>query len=134
MESLITVAAAIIRKDELILLTRRRPDAHLPDLWEFPGGKVEPGESLSDALRRELLEELGVGAEIRDEYYATIHHYPTKSVDLHFFNCEIISGEPRAIEVAEFRWVKPVDLFTYEFPKADLELVARLARPHPSQP
>jgi mutator protein MutT len=133
MESLITVAAAIIRQGEHILLTRRQPDAHLPNLWEFPGGKVEPGESLSEALRRELLEELGVRAEIRDEYYATIHHYPTKSVDLHFFNCVIIDGEPRAIEVAEFRWVKPEELSSYEFPKADLELVERLARPHPSR-
>ena len=130
---MILVVAAIIRRDETILLTRRPPDAHLPNLWEFPGGKVEPGESLIEALRRELLEELGVHAEVRDEYYATIHHYPTKTIDLHFFNCTIIDGEPRAIEVAEFRWVKSADLRAYEFPKADLELVERLARPHPSQ-
>ena len=130
---MILVVAAIIRRDETILLTRRPPDAHLPNLWEFPGGKVEPGESLIEALRRELLEELGVLAEVRDEYYATIHHYPTKTIDLHFFNCTIIDGEPRAIEVAEFRWVKFADLRAYEFPKADLELVERLARPHPSQ-
>ena len=130
---MITVAAAIIRKGDYILLTRRRPDAHLPNLWEFPGGKIEPGESLSDGLRRELLEELGVHAEVHDECYATIHHYPTKSVDLHFFNCTIVDGEPIAIEVAEFRWVKPEDLRSYEFPKADIELVERLARPHPSR-
>ena len=130
---MITVAAAIIRKGDYILLTRRRPDAHLPNLWEFPGGKIEPGESLIDALRRELLEELGVHAEVHDECYATIHHYPTKSVDLHFFNCTIVDGEPIAIEVAEFRWVKPEDLRSYEFPKADIELVERLARPHPSR-
>jgi mutator protein MutT len=129
----ITVVAAIIRRDEHILLTRRPADAHLPNLWEFPGGKVEPGESSIDALRRELLEELGVHAEVHDEYYSTIHHYPARSVDLHFFNCTIIDGEPRAIEVAEFRWVKPEDLRSYEFPKADLELVERLARPHPSR-
>ena len=130
---MITVAAAIIRKGDYILLTRRRPDAHLPNLWEFPGGKIEPGESLIDALRRELLEELGVHAEVGDEYHATIHHYPTKSVDLHFFNCTIVGGEPIAIEVAEFQWVKPEDLRAYEFPKADIELVERLARPHPSR-
>ena len=130
---MITVAAAIIRKGDYILLTLRRRDAHLPNLWEFPGGKIEPGESLIDALRRELLEELGVHAEVHDEYYATIHHYPTKSVDLHFFNCTIVDGEPIAIEVAEFRWVKPEDLRSYEFPKADIELVERLARPHPSR-
>ena len=130
---MIIVAAAIIRRDEHILLTRRKPDAHLPNLWEFPEGKVEPGESSADALRRELLEELAFDADVRDEYYTTIHHYPSKSVDLHFFNCTIIEGEPRAIEVAEFRWVKPADFHAYEFPEADLELVERLARPHPSR-
>jgi len=128
----ITVAAAIIRRGEHILLTRRRPDAHLPGLWEFPGGKVEPGESLSDALRRELLEELGVHAAIADEYYTTIHHYPTKSVELHFFNCTIANGEPRAIEAPELRWVKSSELHALEFPEADRELIERLARPHSS--
>jgi mutator protein MutT len=128
----ITVAAAIIRRNQHILLTRRRPDAHLPNLWEFPGGKVEAGESLKAALRRELQEELGIQIEVLDESYTTTHHYPAKSVELHFFDCTIIDGEPRAIEVAEFRWVKSSDLLSYDFPEADLELVNRLARPHPS--
>ena|SRR5688572_2761712 len=108
------------------------PDAHLANLWEFPGGKVEHGESLVEALQREMREELGIDVEVRDEYYTTIHHYPTKSVELHFFNCVIVEGEPRAIEVAEFRWVKPADLHSFEFPEADFELIERLARPHPS--
>ena len=126
------VAAAIIRRNDLILLSRRKPTAHLPNLWEFPGGKVEAGESLTDALRRELQEELGIDVIVNDEYYATTHHYPTKSVELHFFNCSIIDGEPRALDVAEFRWVKTNDLRSYEFPEADLELVERLSRPLPS--
>ena len=129
---MIIVTAAIIRKNGLILLTRRRPDAHLPNLWEFPGGKVEPGESLITALQREIREELGITIDVGDEYYTTTHHYATKSVELHFFDCSIVHGEPRAIEVAEFCWVKSDDLLTYEFPEADLELVKRLARPHPS--
>jgi len=129
---LILVTAAIIRRNGLILLTRRRPDAHLPNLWEFPGGKVEPGESLMAALQREIREELGITIDVGDEYYMTTHHYATKSVELHFFNCLIVDGEPISIDVAEFRWVKSTDLLTYEFPEADLELVKRLARPHPS--
>ena len=138
---MIIVAAAIIRRNEHILLSRRKPDAHLPNLWEFPGGKVEPGESLTAALQRELREELGIDVEVSDEYYTTTHQYPTKSVELHFFNCTITDGidgidgthsEPRAIDVAEFRWVKPADLCSYEFPEADGELVERLARPLPS--
>jgi 8-oxo-dGTP diphosphatase len=128
----ITVVAAIIRRNHQTLLTRRKPDAHLGNLWEFPGGKVEPGESLSVALQRELQEELGIGVEVLEEFYATTHHYPTRSVDLHFFICTIIEGEPRALEVAEFRWVNTRDLLSYDFPEADRELVERLARPHPS--
>jgi mutator protein MutT len=129
---LILVTAAIIRRDGRILLTRRKPDAHLANLWEFPGGKVEPGESLITALEREIREELGITIDVGDEYYTTTHHYATKSVELHFFNCSIVDGQPRAIEVAEFCWVKSADLLTYEFPEADLELVKRLSRPHPS--
>ena len=129
---MIIVTAAIIRRNGYILLSRRRPDAHLPNLWEFPGGKVEPGESLTGALQRELREELGVDVEVGTEYYTTTHHYPTKSVELHFFNCRILDGEPHAIDVAEFRWVNRTDLRAYEFPEADLELVERLARPLPS--
>lgn len=129
---MIIVAAAIIRRSAHILLTRRKPGAHLANLWEFPGGKLEPGESLKDALQRELREELGIDVTVGDEYYSTVHHYSSKSVALHFFNCTIIQGEPRAIDVAEFRWVRPSELHSYEFPEADLELVERLARPHPS--
>jgi len=128
----ITVAAAIIQHNQLTLLTRRKPDAHLGNLWEFPGGKVEPGESLPEALQRELREELGIGVEVLEEFYATTHHYSTRSVDLHFFKCRIVEGEPRALEVAEFRWVNSSDLVSYEFPEADRELVERLVRPHPS--
>ena len=129
---MIIVAAAIIRKDDLILLTRRLATVHLAGLWEFPGGKVEPEESLEAALRRELREELDIEANVLDEFYTTTHHYPTKSVELHFFNCTIASGELRAIEVAEFRWVKSSELHAFEFPEADRELVDRLARPHSS--
>jgi mutator protein MutT len=129
---MITVVAAIISRNGKTLLTRRKPDAHLPNVWEFPGGKVEPGESLAAALQRELHEELGIFVEVLDECYVVTHHYPTRSVELHFFNCTIVEGEPQPRDVAEFRWVKKSDLLDYEFPEADLELVERLARPHPS--
>lgn len=129
---MIIVVAAIIHRDQHILLTKRPANVHLANLWEFPGGKVESGESLEAALRRELREELAIDANVIDEFFTTTHHYPEKSVELHFFNCTILSGEPRAIEVAEFRWVKSSDLHAYEFPQADRELIDRLARPHSS--
>jgi mutator protein MutT len=129
---MIKVAAAIIHQGQYTLLTRRKPDAHLPNLWEFPGGKVEDGESFPDALRRELREELDIDVEVLDEFYSVTHHYPEKSIELRFFNCRIAGGAPRALEVSEFRWVNRADLLSYNFPEADFELVARLARPYPS--
>jgi mutator protein MutT len=128
----IIVVAGIIHRDSTILLTKRPANVHLPNLWEFPGGKVEAGESLEAALRRELREELDIDTNVMDEFFTTSHHYPTKSVELHFFNCTIASGEPRAIESPELRWVRAGDLYAYEFPEADRELIERLARPHSS--
>ena len=130
--NLVVVAAGIVRRDQLILLTRRKPDVHLPDLWEFPGGKVEAEESLQSALQRELKEELGIEVEVLDLAFTTTHRYTEKLIELHFFNCRLVQGQPRAIEVAEFRWVHPGELHAYAFPEADRELVEQLARPYPS--
>ena len=123
-----TVAAAIIRRDTHLLISRRLDDAHLPGLWEFPGGKVEPGETRSGALKREIREELGIEIHVFSELLTTTHHYADKSVELHFFDCAIASGEPRAIEVAEFKWIVSTDLSFYEFPEADREIVAHLLK------
>lgn len=124
---IIDVVAAIIRRRSEILITRRFDHVHLPGMWEFPGGKVEPGESLPMALEREILEELGVSIRVHDEFFTVDHDYPTKSVRLHFFNCSIIAGEPQPIEAADMRWVEPVNLGQFEFPPADAELIARLS-------
>jgi len=128
----IVVVAAIVIVDDRVLLTRRSADTHLPNLWEFPGGKVEPGESMQAALVRELREEIGVEAEVFDEYFTATHRYPEKSIELHFFNCAIVEGSPRAIEVADVQWCSLSDLLSWEFPEADRELIKRLARPHSS--
>ena len=125
---IIDVVAAIIRRGGQILITQRFDHVHLPGLWEFPGGKVEAGESLQAALEREIMEELGVKIRVHDEFFTVEHDYPTKSVRLHFFNCSIIEGEPQLIEVADMRWVHPQDLVQFDFPPADAELIARLQR------
>jgi len=122
----IEVVAAIIRKDGKILITRRRPNAHLAGLWEFPGGKVEAGESLYAALEREIREEVGLEIRIMDEFFTVDHDYPTKSVRLHFFNCMPLYGVARPLDVAELQWVNPQDLANYAFPPADTELLAKL--------
>jgi mutator protein MutT len=123
---MITVVAAIIRQNDRILITRRFNDVHLPGLWEFPGGKVEPPESLHEALQREIQEELGVLIRVENEFFTAEHHYPERSVQLHFFECSIIDGTPRAVEVADLRWVSPLELENFEFPEADRELISRL--------
>lgn len=123
---IIEVVAAVIRKDGKILITQRLRDVHLAGLWEFPGGKVEGGESLEAALEREIREELGVRIVVGDEFYMVEHDYPGKSVRLHFFNCEIREGQPTAVGVADMRWVVPGELLNFEFPPADAELIEKL--------
>jgi mutator protein MutT len=127
---IIEVVAAIIRRDSHILITRRFNDVHLPGLWEFPGGKVESNESLHAALRREILEELGVKIRIEDEFFTIVHDYPTKSIRLHFFNCSVISGDPRPIDVADMCWVSADELDQFDFPPADTELLTKLRHSH----
>jgi mutator protein MutT len=122
----LSIVAAIIRHDDLILITKRPDNVHLAGLWEFPGGKVESGESLEAALHREIREELGVEITVDREYFSVAHEYPDKSVHLHFFDCTILRGEPQPLEVADLRWVKTAELVDFEFPPADVELIRRL--------
>jgi mutator protein MutT len=122
----IDVVAAIIRRKGQVLITQRLDNVHLARLWEFPGGKVEVGESLEVALKREIREELGLKIRVDDEFFTIEHDYPAKSVRLHFFICTILDGEPQALHVAALRWVSPQDLANYQFPPADAELIARL--------
>jgi mutator protein MutT len=131
MRRVITVVAAIIRRDGKILITRRPQGVHLAGLWEFPGGKTEPGEPLTTALAREILEELGVEISILEERFTVEHDYPEKSVRLHFFECRIVSGEPSALEVDGLEWVAPQDLGRYSFPEADTDLISKLQRETP---
>jgi len=102
------------------------PGDTLAGYWEFPGGKVESGEDLLTALRRELLEELGVTTEIGAELQRVVHAYPDRDVRLYFYEATILSGEPMPIEAADLRWVRPDELMNYQFPAADLPLLEML--------
>ena len=123
----VTVVAGVIERAGKILITRRRAGTHLAGLWEFPGGKPEAGETLDDALRREIAEELGAEVDIGSLLATVDWQYPDKAVRLIFFRCGI-RGEPRPLEAQEMAWVAPADLEGYEFPAADAVLLEQLRR------
>jgi 8-oxo-dGTP diphosphatase len=121
----IQVAAAVIYHDGRYLITRRKPGTHLEGLWEFPGGKREPGETLEDCLRREIREELGVTISEPVLFQVVRHDYPEKSVELHFFRCTIQSDSV-LLEGTDLRWVTSEELSLFAFPEADHALVGAL--------
>jgi len=123
MPAAIVVAAAVVERDDRFLLTRRLKGTHLEGLWEFPGGKCEPGESIETCLRRELEEELGVAGQIGREIVVGEHTYPDRTVRLHFHACTI-AGEPQPLLGQEIRWVSREEMRTLELPAADAEVVA----------
>ena len=122
----IRVAAAIIEQNSRYLITRRNEDVHLAGLWEFPGGKCEPGESFEVCLQRELLEELDIEVTPPVFVLSNRHHYPEKNVELHFFSCAIVRGEPKALGCKEFRWVNSIEFGEFEFPPADVPVLQKL--------
>ncbi|MPY89208.1 MAG: NUDIX domain-containing protein [Luteitalea sp.] len=120
-----TVTAAVIQRDDTFLLTRRLAGTHLEGHWEFPGGKCEPGETLSACLLRELEEELGCRARIGECLLSTRHAYPERIVDLHFFRCELV-GEAAPRIGQQMRWVPRNELRTLPLPPADSALIELL--------
>jgi 8-oxo-dGTP diphosphatase len=124
----IEVVAAVIERAGRYLITRRLEGTHLAGLWEFPGGKILPGEKPEDALRRELKEELGVEAAVGELIETVDWDYPEKSVRLLFFR-GALAEEPTPLEGQEMRWVAAADLPSFRFPDADATLIARLSQP-----
>jgi 8-oxo-dGTP diphosphatase len=124
----VIVSAGVIIEGARVLLSQRKSGTHLAGAWEFPGGKVEPGEDPRDALARELLEELGIDAEVGDPLEITFHRYATKSVLLLFFAASRRPGspEPRALDVAAVRWAALDELRDEEFPPADVAVLAKV--------
>ena len=126
----IHVAAALIRgTDGRILIARRADTQHQGGLWEFPGGKVEPGESVEAALARELREELGIEVSRSRPLIAVSHDYPDKHVLLEVREVEAFSGEPHGAEGQPLAWVAPRDLAQYDFPEANKPIVAAARLP-----
>ena len=116
----IRVVAAVIERDGTYLITQRRSTAVLSGMWEFPGGKVEPGESDADALKREVRERLGVDVVVKDLMAHRVHRYEGYTVDLNLYQTELVGIEaPQALRVADFRWVPSNEFDKYPFPAAD---------------
>ena len=122
----IEVSAALIFRDGKLLITRRHADTHLGGLWEFPGGKREPGESFAQCLVREIREELGVTIAVGERFESVTHPYPEKTVRLEFFVCRLPGGEPEPLGCDALRWVARSELADYEFPAADARLLEKL--------
>jgi 8-oxo-dGTP diphosphatase len=120
------VVAAVVIREGRVLLTRRAEGKHLAGMWEFPGGKLEDGESPEEALVRECREECGIEIEVAEILEVTHHRYPEKNLLLLFYRCALRSGEVRHLEVDEHAWVAPEDLGSYPLPPADARVVATI--------
>jgi 8-oxo-dGTP diphosphatase len=124
---IVEVAAAVVRDPAgRYLLTRRRAGTHLAGLWEFPGGKRRPDETLAACLRRELGEELGGSFRVGKKLETVRWEYPEQTVVIHFFRCRLAAGRVEPRESQAIAWVAPERLADYAFPPADARLVARL--------
>ena len=122
----IEVSAGLVFHDGRLLIAQRKPDAHLGGLWEFPGGKREPGETFEACLVRELREELEITVEVGELIEEISHDYPDKLVLLRFFRCRLVSGEPKAIGCHALAWVTRDNFRSYPFPAADAALLDKL--------
>jgi 8-oxo-dGTP diphosphatase len=122
----IRVVAAMLERDGRYLITQRRPTATLPLLWEFPGGKVEPGESDEAALARELREEMDIQVVVGERVVHVEHAYADYDVDFRVYRCTLTQGEIKHIGVHDHRWVLQSELDRYEFPAADEKTMRQL--------
>lgn len=123
------VAGVLTGADGRVLLSRRRLGTHLAGAWEFPGGKCEAGESLEQALRRELHEELGIDAQAFAPLISLPWHYPAKSIRLHVLRVESWSGDASAREGQALRWSRVEDIDADSMPTADRPVLAALRMP-----
>ena len=126
----IRVVAAVIKalneNGDSIIFATQRGYGDFKGGWEFPGGKVEKGEMMRQALSRECMEELGIEIETGSIFIEVVHAYPDITVHLTLFNAQIISGEPQLLEHNDIRWITPEEISEYEFCQADEEILKKI--------
>lgn len=122
----IRVVAAEIERDGRFLITQRRPTATLPLLWEFPSGRVEPGERDEEALVREIREEMDIEVRVGKLSMFIQHEYDEYAIDLCVYRCELVSEDIKPRKVHDWRWVKADEMDQYEFPPADAHTIEKL--------
>ncbi len=134
MKNKIEVGCAIIREKRgegngpRLLIAQRKPEVFLGGYWEFPGGKIEAGESVEACLAREVYEELGVRVQPAEFFCLKEHVYPEKTVKLHFYFCDWVSGVAEKRDCQDFRWIRPEELKDFDFIPADTEIIQELIR------
>ena len=122
------VTAAIIIKGEEVLIAKRPAGERQAGKWEFPGGKVEAGESPEECLRRELVEELGIEASVGDFFARSVYHYPHGAIELLAYFVDWISGDLRSLEHDEVKWAAILDLEQYDLAPADIPVMEKLKK------
>lgn len=120
------VAAAIIRKDNKILICQRGAGGSTAFLWEFPGGKLEHGETPEECVIRECKEELEIDIKLGKIFAKTEYEYPDRRIAFTFFEAEITDGKIKASVHKDIKWVTNVELMDYKFCPADIEIIKRL--------
>ncbi len=122
---MITVLCGIIsNSDGKIFIARRKPGKSMAGKWEFPGGKLEEGESEESCLKRELLEELGMKVEVREKLGHNEHQYPTFSIRLIAYQCTFVEASYELTDHDTYEWVKKEELMSYDLAEADVPLIS----------
>ena len=124
-KKIIEVVAALIWRGDRFLICQRPAEKDQGLLWEFVGGKVEPGESKAEALVRECQEELAVTLSVQEEIAEVVHMYPEKTIHLTLLSAEIMAGEPQRLEHNDLRWITKDELSQYTFCPADVVLLEK---------
>ena len=122
------VVAALIWKGNKFMICQRPANKARALLWEFVGGKVEPGETKEEALIRECKEELDIILSVDDAFMDVVHEYPDLTVHLTLFNATIAEGEPRKLEHNDIKWITSSEISNYEFCPADQEILKKICR------